>query len=123
MAEGWLRHFLGDDHRVCSAGVEPTAVHPIAVKVMAEAGVDISQQESTHVDTYVEDDFDHVITVCDNARESCPVFPGQAASIHHSFPDPATFSGNTDEIISGFRVVRDEVREFCQSFCIINPQD
>ena len=116
MAEGWFTHFLGKGHRVASAGVEPSSVHPMAIRVMSEAGVDISQQESTHVDVYLKDEFDHVITVCDHARETCPIIPGAASTVHHSFSDPANFSGTDEEMLSAFSVIRDEIREYCREF-------
>ena len=116
MAEGWLRHFLGDGHRICSAGVEPTSVNPTAIAVMAEADIDISQQQSEHVTTYINDEFDHVITVCDHALKNCPVFPGNAQALHHGFSDPSLFSGTEEEVLSTFRAVRDQIRDFCWEF-------
>ena len=116
MAEGWFRHFLGNGHRVCSAGVSPSSVHPMAIRVMAEAGVDISHQVSTHVNVYLEDEFDHVITVCDHARETCPIIPGAASTVHHSFSDPATFAGTEEEVLSAFMAIRDEIMDFCRQF-------
>jgi arsenate reductase len=86
---------------------------------MAEAGVDISHQVSTHVNVYLEDEFDHVVTVCDHARETCPIIPGASNIIHHSFSDPATFSGTEDEVLSAFRAVRDEIMAFCREYSVL----
>ena len=116
MAEGWLKHFGGGHIEVFSAGTEPKGVHPVAVKVMQEAGVDISRNKSTHVSEFEDKDFQYVITVCDHAREVCPVFPGAARNIHHSFRDPAAFTGSESENLEGFREVRDQIRNFCRSF-------
>ena len=116
MAEGWLRHFGTSEDRICSAGVRPESVNPKAIVVMKESGIDISMHTSDHVDDYISDSFDHVITVCDNAKESCPVFSGPTNSIHHSFSDPAGFVGHDEDVLEGFRKVRDEIREFCRDF-------
>lgn len=116
MAEGWLRNLGGDNLEVFSAGTEPKGVHPIAVNVMQEAGVDISRHKSCHVSEYEDKDFQYVITVCDHAREACPVFPGVTRIIHHSFRDPAGFTGSESEVLEGFREVRDQIRNFCRSF-------
>jgi len=88
MAEGWARHLHGDALAAYSAGVQPTALNPDAVRVMAEAGVDISRQCSKHVDELAHIPFDYVVTVCDEAHESCPVFPGRAKVIRRTFDDP-----------------------------------
>ena len=89
MAEGILRHRMGDRAEVFSAGTEATRVNPLAVRAMADIGIDISRQRSKHLDEFREQKFDYVITVCDRARESCPIFPGNPEQIHWSFPDPA----------------------------------
>lgn len=109
MAEGFLRHFYGDKYEAHSAGVKPSVVNPYAIKVMAEKGVDISNQRSKSVDEYKGQSFDKVITVCDNAKESCPVFPGKVEHIHWSFIDPAEATGTEDEKLKVFRDVRDQI--------------
>ena len=116
MAEGWLRHFGTSEDRICSAGVRPESVNPKAIAVMKESGIDISMHTSDHVDDYIADSFDHVITVCDNAKDSCPVFPGPTNTIHHSFSDPAGFVGHDEDVLEGFRKVRDDIRDFCRDF-------
>jgi len=114
MAEGFLREVGGDAFEVASAGLNPTRINPLAVRVMAEAAVDISAQYSKSVDEMTAGQFDYVITVCDRAQEVCPVFPRAARSLHWSFEDPAEATGNDRLIV--FRRVRDEigaqVREF-----------
>jgi len=114
MAEGWLRHFAGDKAEVCSAGTQPKGLHPKAVEVMAEAGVDISEQTSDHVDQYLEQRFDLVVTVCDNAKEACPVFPNVVRTIHHCFDDPDAPGLPPDELDTLFMRVRDEIREWAR---------
>jgi len=111
MAEGWVRHDMGDDAEVYSAGTEPSVVHPVAIAVMAEAGVDISSHRSKALFEFLGQPFDLVITVCDSAREACPAFPGAAKRIHESFPDPAGVTGTKDEVLDKFREVRDLIRE------------
>lgn len=115
MAEGWARQMHGDWLEVYSAGTAPRGVDPRAVKVMAELGVDISGQASKHVDEYLDVPFDLVITVCDSAHESCPVFPGGGKTIHRSFEDPpflAYSSRDEEEALNHYRKVRDEIMEF-----------
>jgi len=117
MAEGWARSLKRDVIEPYSAGVATHGLNPNAVKVMAEAGVDISGQRSKHVDE-LERDFDYVITVCDHARETCPVFPGSTKQIHRSFDDPpylAQHAASEDEALSHYRRVRDEIRAFVES--------
>ena len=109
MAEGFLRHFYGGKYEVYSAGTKPSVVNPYAVKVMAEKEIDISNQHSKSVDEYRGQSFDKVITVCDNAKESCPAFPGKAERIHWSFIDPAEATGAEDEKLKVFRDVRDQI--------------
>ena len=120
MAEGWLRHFGSEGDRICSAGVRPESVNPKAIAVMKEAGVDISMHTSDSVDEYIDKPFDLVITVCDHAKEACPVFPGATRTNHHSFPDPAGFTGSDEEVLQGFRKVRDEIRDYCREFIADN---
>lgn len=114
MAEGWAKALKSAEVEAYSAGVEPKGLHPLAVKVMAEAGVDISEQRSKHVRTLKDIPFDYVVTVCDNARESCPLFPLKTKIIHAGFEDPAAAKGSEDEVLSVFRRVRDEMRDFVQ---------
>jgi len=109
MAEGFLRHLSGGAFEAYSAGTEPGAVHPLAVEVMAEAGVDISGQRAKSVDEFVQQRFDYVVTVCDDAREACPHFPNAANRLHWSLPDPAAAGGSREERLAVFRQVRDAV--------------
>src|SRR5919199_5915997 len=116
MAEGLLREMGGDRFEVESAGVNPSKVRPEAVDVMREAGIDISGHRSKSADGFVGQDFDYIITVCDNARETCPVFPGHAERIHRSFEDPpALGAADHDSTVAIFRRVRDEIREWLKN--------
>jgi arsenate reductase (thioredoxin) len=110
MAEGLLRDMAGDRFEAFSAGTEATRVRPEAISVMAEMGVDISAQESETLDRYLGETLDLVITVCDDANESCPVFPGARERLHWSFPDPSKADGGYDERLLAFRNVRDRIR-------------
>ena len=110
MAEGVLRDIAGDRFDVESAGTEPSHVRPEAIEAMREIGIDISSHRSKSVDEFTDGKFDYIITVCDNARESCPVFPGDAMRIHWSFDDPAAVEGTDDERLAAFRRIRDEIR-------------
>ncbi|ACX53014.1 Protein-tyrosine phosphatase, low molecular weight [Ammonifex degensii KC4] len=112
MAEGWARHLKAGVLEPYSAGTAPTAVHPLAIKVMAEAGVDISGQRAKHIDELRDIEFDLVVTLCDSARESCPVPPRAKRVIHRSFPDPAKTEGSEEEVLAAFRHVRDLIRDF-----------
>ena len=116
MAEGWLRHDAGDRFEVASAGVEPTQVRPLAIKAMSEVGIDISGQHSKSVDEFSGQNFDYVITVCDNANQQCPMFPGKTERIHWSIEDPAAAVGNEKEQLTVFQRVRDELREKLHEF-------
>jgi|KBSSwiStaDraftv2_1062776.scaffolds.fasta_scaffold54225_5 arsenate reductase len=116
MAEGILRSIAGDRFDVASAGVAPSRVRPEAVEAMRDIGVDISTHRSKSVDEFLEEPFDYVITVCDNAKESCPVFPGNAERIHWSFDDPAAYEGTDDEKLSEFIRVRDQIFEKLRIF-------
>jgi arsenate reductase len=111
MAEGLLRHDGGARFEVESAGVSPTAVRPEAVAAMRELGIDITNQRSKSVEEFAGQNFDYVITVCDNAREQCPVFPAGTRRVHWSFDDPAAAAGDEQARLSVFRRVRDEIRE------------
>jgi|SRR5580765_789761 len=110
MAEGLLRHLAGDKFDVTSAGTVASFVRPQAIAVMAEIGIDISGHRSKSLDEFLGTPFDHVITVCDNAAQNCPVFPGKAARIHWSFEDPAEAKGTGEDVLQIFRRVRDEIR-------------
>lgn len=116
MAHGWFNHLAPDKAMVYSAGIETHGVNPNAVKVMAEAGVDISGHTSNHIDEYRELDFNYVITVCDHAKENCPYFPTDAERIHQNFTDPAGASGTEEKILGEFRRVRDEIKQFVEHF-------
>jgi arsenate reductase len=117
MAEGLLRHDAGDAFEVESAGTKLGIVRPEAIKAMQEVSIDISDHRSKHVDEFDGQRFDYVITVCDNAKESCPVFMGAVKRLHHSFDDPVPPSVGTDEErMAIFRRVRDELREYLREF-------
>jgi arsenate reductase (thioredoxin) len=116
MAEGWLRHYAGDQAKVFSAGIKPAGLNPMAVAVMRESGIDISGQRSKHADELAKEDFPFVITVCDAAREACPVFPGALYQSHWSFEDPAGATGSEEEKLAVFRRVRDEIAEQVRTF-------
>jgi arsenate reductase len=111
MAEGWLRHLAGDRFEVHSAGTEATGVRPLAIQAMAEVGVDISGQESKTLDRYLNQPWDAIITVCDQANDACPVFPGGRRRLHWSFPDPSTATGTDEEKLTVYRHVRDVIRD------------
>jgi arsenate reductase len=118
MAEGWAGHLKHTVVQAFSAGIEKHGLDPKAVQVMAEAGVDISQQSSKLIDDLDDFDFDYVITVCDKARETCPYFPGNAVQIHVGFDDPpslASDAGSEEEKLQHYRRVRDEIRGFVDS--------
>lgn len=113
MAEGWTRHLHGGQIEAYSAGIATHGLDPLAVRVMAEAGVDISRQRSKHVDELKDIQFDYVVTVCDHARESCPVFPGPTRMLHAGFDDPPRLARNArtqEEALAHYRRVRDEIR-------------
>lgn len=116
IAEGYLRYFAGSTAQIYSAGIETHGVNPRAIATMLEDGIDISGHTSNNVDEYADIDFDYVITVCDNAKESCPIFPGKAKKFHHNFPDPAKAKGSEDEIAAEFRQVRQQIKEYMQQF-------
>jgi arsenate reductase (thioredoxin) len=109
MAEGLLRSLAGERFEVFSAGAKPSTVNPLAIKAMDERGIDIRSHRSKHLNEFLEQPFDYVITVCDTAAESCPVFPGPARRIHWSFPDPAAVEGSEKERLGSFRKVRDAI--------------
>ncbi len=118
MAEGWACHIWGDQFEPYSAGIETHGLNQNAVKVMAEAGVDISRHESKHVKDLMHINFDYVITVCDHAGENCPVFPGKAKIVHRGFDDPPKLAKNAkieEEALVHYRRVRDEIKDFVES--------
>ncbi|UCD17878.1 MAG: arsenate reductase ArsC [Candidatus Zixiibacteriota bacterium] len=118
MAEGWARHLIGETIEPFSAGIETHGLNQYAVKAMAEAGVDISHHQSTHVGELVGIPFDFVVTVCDHAAENCPVFPGKARVIHVGFDDPprsAKDAETEEEALDYYRRVRDEIKDFVES--------
>ena len=109
MAEGLLRT-LGNDHfDVFSAGSKPSVVNPFAIEAMHERGIDISSYRSKHLNEYLHEPFDYVITVCDQAAETCPIFPGRATRLHWSFTDPAAVEGSHAEKLAAFRTIRDAI--------------
>jgi arsenate reductase (thioredoxin) len=116
MAEGLLRHDAGERFEVESAGTSPSKVRSEAIAVMRELGIDISGHRSKHVSEFDGQQFDAVISVCDNAKESCPVFPGAVKRLHHSFEDPAALQGPEEERVALFRRVCDELRNYLGKF-------
>lgn len=116
IAHGYLELFSKGKATIFSAGVETHGVNPKAIQVMKEDGVDISHHTSNNVDEYRHINFDYVLTVCDNAKEKCPVFPSTAKKFHYNFPDPAKAVGNEEEIITEFRRVRDLIKDYCKTF-------
>jgi arsenate reductase len=118
MAEAWTRHLKGDLFDAYSAGVKPKNIDPRAIRAMAEAGIDISGQKSKDVDALGSTEFDYVITLCDNARESCPYFPAKTRLIHRGFDDPpklAENAKNEEEAMTHYRMVRDEIKAFVET--------
>lgn len=111
MAEGLLRDIAGDRFEVFSAGIEPTRVHPLAIKAMAERGIDISKQTSKSASDLLSEHFSYIITVCDDAKEKCPTFPGVAVRLHWPFEDPAKATGSEEEQLEVFRKVRDQIKD------------
>jgi arsenate reductase len=120
MAEGLLRHLAGKALEVHSAGTRPSAVNPLAIEAMREVGVDISRQRSKSVSEFAGQSFATVITVCDNAAEQCPVFPGAPQRIHWSLPDPAEVKGSASERLAAFRNVRDSLEQHLHGFVAAN---
>jgi len=118
MAEGWARHLKGDVIEAYSAGIEPKGVDPRAVKAMAEAGIDISRQQSKSTVDLGDLEFDYVITLCDDAQQSCPFFPAKTAIIHHGFNDPPALARDArdeEEAMSYYRRVRDEIKAYIET--------
>jgi len=116
MAEGLLRHDFGDLFEPKSAGSQATFVRPEAIQVMKEIGIDIASHRSKSIDEFAGESFDYVLTVCDAAKESCPIFPGHGSRIHHNFEDPAAADGSEEESLAGYRRVRDHIREYLKEF-------
>ena len=116
MAEGLLRHLGGDRFEVASAGTEATGVRPLAVRAMAEIGIDLRHHTSKTLDRYLGERWDYVITVCDSANEACPVFPRAATRLHWSFEDPSAATGTDEQRLAVFRRVRDEIRGRLQTW-------
>jgi arsenate reductase len=114
MAEGLLRSLYGDIYDVYSAGTEPTSIRAEAVDVMREIGINIKNQHSKNVNEFIGMDFDHVVTVCDHAKDTCPFFPGRKNYIHKGFEDPLEFKGNESKRLSKFREIRDEIKEWIE---------
>ena len=118
IAHGYLIHFAGDKAEVYSAGVETHGVNPKAIATMLEDGIDISSHTSNNVLEYKDIDFDYVITVCDNAKERCPYFPGNAQKFHYNFPDPAKATGTDEEVKNEFASVREMIKSYCKEFVL-----
>lgn len=116
MAEGFLRYIAGAKFEIVSAGLEPSTVNPRAIQVMNEVGIDISQHTSKDVNQFIGQQFNYIITVCDNAKERCPYFPAKAKRIHWSFEDPAKATGTEEEILAVFRKVRDQIKDKINEF-------
>ena len=116
MAEGYLRQFANDRAEIYSAGIETHGVNPVAIEIMKEDSIDISNHTSNNIDEYRNIDFDFVITVCDNAKERCPFFPSKAKKFHQNFPDPAKTTGTEEEIKQQFRQVRQQIKAYCKNF-------
>lgn len=115
MAEAYLDHYYGYRYDVYSAGIHPSEINSFVVKVMAEEGIDLSGARSKSVEEFLEKEFDLVVTVCDNAREGCPVFPS-GELIHHSFKDPSSLSGSGEDILVQVREIRDEIKRWVIEF-------
>jgi arsenate reductase len=115
MAEGWAQHLKGDVVDVYSAGIRPIGVSSRAIKTMAEAGVDISMHTSKSIDDLGGVDFDYVVTLCDNAAQNCPVFPGKAKVIHKPLKDPYCATGSEEQVMAEFRKVRDQIKAFIET--------
>ncbi|OFW53077.1 MAG: arsenate reductase [Actinobacteria bacterium RBG_13_35_12] len=119
MAEGFAKKMLSKDLKIFSAGVEPKRIHPIAVKVMQEVGIDISQQRSKNISEVPIDKIDLVVTLCGDAAESCPVFPGKVKKIHWAIEDPAKVQGSEEEITKVFRKIRDNIQTYIISYLLV----
>jgi arsenate reductase len=114
MAEGLLDHLYGDRYETFSAGLKPGSIHPYAIDVMAEIGIDISHHRSKSIEEMFDHYFDVVVTVCDRAKEVCPIYPGGSTLLHQDFEDPSSFDGTTEEVLESFRRVRDQIRSWVE---------
>jgi arsenate reductase len=122
MAEGLLRHYGGETFEVVSAGIDPSFVRPEAIEVMREIDIDISSHRSKSVEEFIGQPFDYVITVCDNANQRCPIFPGASRRIHWSIEDPAAIEGNAETRLEAFRIARNELRKLLSEFIAVAPE-
>ncbi|MBU8933314.1 MAG: arsenate reductase ArsC [candidate division Zixibacteria bacterium] len=118
MAEGFFRHYGGQNIVVKSAGISPGGVNPLAVRVMQETGIDISRHTSDSLTEYLNQSFDYVITVCDNAQKNCPMFSGGGTRLHWSLEDPHSAVGSEDEVMDTFRRIRDQIKVRVQSWLV-----
>jgi arsenate reductase len=123
MAEGFLNHLGAGRFEARSAGTEPGVLNPLAVQVMAEQGIDISGHHAKSLDAFLEEPFDYVVTVCDDANEACPLFPNARRRLHWSFPDPSRAEGTREECLSVFRAVRDAIRARVEQFVATVPSE
>ncbi len=123
MAEGIMNAIYGDKFIAFSAGTEPRGVNPFAIEALKEIGIDISHHKSKSIDEFKGETFDYVVTVCDNAREKCPYFPGGKKYIHRSFMDPASVEGTPEEKLEAFRKVRDEILHWIREYFIENREE
>lgn len=123
IAEGYLRHFAENIAEIFSAGVETHGVNPKAIEIMKHDGIDISLHTSNNINEYAEIDFDYLITVCDNAKRSCPYFPSKAIKLHYDFPDPAKAIGTEEQVMEQFREVREMIRRYIRNFVKENLED
>jgi len=114
MAEGFIRHFYNDRYDASSGGTEPSGINPYAIKVMEEVGIDISSHESKSVKQFLDEKFDYVVTVCDQASEACPFFPGAKNTMHRGFQNPSPAKGTEKEIMEVFRGVRDVIMDWIE---------
>jgi len=118
IAHGYLEHFTKGKAIIYSAGIETHGVNPKAIATMKEDGIDIAHHTSNNLKEYLQIPFDYIITVCDNANENCPYFPGKAQRFHHNFTDPAKATGTAEEVMQIFAQVRDEIKTYCKDFAV-----
>ncbi|GAA4111260.1 arsenate reductase ArsC [Aquimarina addita] len=116
MAEGYLKYFAKDRATIYSAGVETHGVNPKAIAIMKEDGIDISNHTSNNLDEYLGLTFDYILTVCDNAKERCPIFPGKAERLHYNFFDPSKIDGTEEDTHAAFQKTRNQIKEYCKDF-------
>ncbi len=114
MAEGFVNALYADRFQAVSGGIEPTGVHPAAIKVMAETGIDISSHRSKSIDEFMDQPFDYVVMVCDDSQTGCPFFPGGKEYLPHAFADPAACTGTDEEVLACFRTTREEIRAWLE---------